>query len=138
MNLLVFSGNLGGDCEVKQVGGKTVCNFSVAMRAGYGEREQTIWIRCALWGARAEGKLPGYLKKGQRVVVHGELSTHEHDGKTYLQVRCDNVELSGGRDNVSHDEPTPVADAGTKRGGWVKPPAQQAPAASEPDDDIPF
>ena len=42
MNVLTATGNLGQDCEVKQVGGSTVCNFSVAMKAGFGEKAQTV------------------------------------------------------------------------------------------------
>ena len=87
MNNLCLTGNLGNDCRINQVSGTTVCNFSVAMKAGFGDRAQTIWVDCALWGKAAEGKLPEYLKKGQQVAVSGELSTREHEGKTYLQLR---------------------------------------------------
>lgn len=97
MNLLALTGNLGSDCRINQVSGTTVCNFSVAMKSGFGDRAQTIWVDCALWGKAAEGKLPDYLKKGQQVAVTGELSTREHEGKTYLQVRCNSVDLCGGK-----------------------------------------
>ena len=67
MNLLTVTGNLGRDAEVKSVGGSTVANFSVAMKSGYGQNEQTIWLDCALWGKQAEGSLPSYLVRGQKV-----------------------------------------------------------------------
>lgn len=101
MNVLSLTGNLGNDCRVNQVSGTTVCNFSVAMKAGFGDKAQTIWVDCALWGKQAESRLPEFLKKGQQVAVTGELSTREHEGKTYLQVRCNSVDLVGGKQEGS-------------------------------------
>lgn len=122
MNVFTFSGNLGGDCEVKSVSGTALCKFSVAVKSGYGDKAQTIWIGCDIWGRQAEGKLPEYLKKGQQVVVSGELSSREHEGKTYLGVRVASIDLVGAK-----------AEGGSQAAA----PRQQAPAADiEPD--IPF
>jgi single-strand DNA-binding protein len=119
MNVLTATGNIGQDCKINNVGGTTVCNFSVAMRAGFGDKAQTVWLDCSLWGKPAEGKLPEYLKKGQQVAVSGELSTFEADnGKTYLKLRCNSVDLVGGKaegNNQSaqqraQDEPSPADD----------------------------
>ena len=98
MNVLTVTGNLGRDAKVSSTGGSSVANFSVAAKSGYGDREQTIWIDCALWGQRAEGKLVDYLKKGQQVCVSGEMGTREHEGKTYITMRVDKLTLCGGRD----------------------------------------
>lgn len=99
MNVLTATGNLGRDAEVKQVGSSTVCSFAVAMTAGFGDKKQTVWLDCSLWGKAAEGALPQYLKKGQQVAVSGELSTFDADnGKTYLKLRCNSVDLIGKRD----------------------------------------
>jgi len=129
MNILTVTGNLGKDAEVRTAGSGTVCSFSVAMTAGYGDKKQTVWIDCSVWGKQAEGALPGYLKKGQQVAVSGELSTREHEGKTYLQLRCNTVDLIGKKeDNQSSatSPPAPVAQAATQ------------PASSFDDDSIPF
>ena len=107
MNNFCATGNLGQDCRLSQAGNTSVCNFSVAVKSGYGDREQTLWIDCALWGKKAEGRLPDYLKKGQQVAVSGELSTREHEGKTYLQLRCNDVDLIGKRDEGSSSAPAP-------------------------------
>ena len=56
MNLFALTGNLGKDCRTNNVNGTAVCNFPVAVKSGYGDKEQTIWLDCALWGKRAEGK----------------------------------------------------------------------------------
>jgi len=97
MNVLTATGNLGQDCRTNNVNGTAVCNFSVAVKAGFGQNEQTVWLDCALWGKAAESKLPDYLVKGQQVAVSGELSTQENNGKTYLKLRCNSVDLVGGK-----------------------------------------
>lgn len=133
MNVLSLTGNLGNDCRINQVSGTTVCNFSVAMKAGFGDKAQTIWVDCALWGKQAESRLPEFLKKGQQVAVTGELSTREHEGKTYLQVRCNSVDLVGGKqEGGSGGNAQPVAQNNQ--------PAQQQPSGGggSMDDDIPF
>lgn len=100
MNVFTFSGNLGGDAEVKYLpSGDAVANFSVAVKSGYGEKEKTNWVRCALFGKRAEGGLIQYLKKGQMVMVSGEFSLDEWEGsdgkKSTPSVRVNEVTLAG-------------------------------------------
>lgn len=96
MNVLSATGNIGQDCKTNTVSGTSVCNFSVAMKSGYGDKAQTVWLDCSLWGKAAEGALPQYLVKGQQVGVSGELSTYEaENGKTYLKLRCNSVDLLG-------------------------------------------
>jgi single-strand DNA-binding protein len=134
MNVFTFTGNLGKDCRTANTSGTAVCNFTVAVKSGYGEKEQTLWIDCALWGKQAESKLPDYLKKGAQVAVSGEVGTREHEGKTYLTCRVASISLVGGKRD---DVPTAAPSA---------PPAQQAPRQQNTrpaefdnfDDDIPF
>lgn len=97
MNIFSFTGNLGRDAEVRQAGNSSVCGFSVAVKSGFGDKAQSIWIDCSLWGKQAESKLPEYLLKGQQVAISGELGTREHDGKTYLTCRVNAVDLVGGK-----------------------------------------
>lgn len=130
MNVLSATGNLGQDCKTNNVSGTAVCNFSVAMKSGFGDKAQTVWLDCALWGKAAEGKLPEYLVKGQQVAVSGELSTFEADnGKTYLKLRCNSVDLIGGK---SDSAPAP------QQRQAERPKPQQAAPAEDFDDDVPF
>jgi len=76
----------------------------VAVKAGYGDKEETLWLDCALWGKRAEGRLTEYLKKGQQVAVTGELGTREHEGKTYLTLRLSDVTLIGGKGQTNSSQ----------------------------------
>ena len=132
MNLLAMTGNLGRDAEVRHVGGSSVCGFSVAMTSGYGDKKQTVWISCSIWGKQAEGQLPSYLKKGQQVAVSGELSTREYEGKTYLELRVNTIDLIGKRDEGGQAAPHQQRPAQQQ--------SQQAAPASydEIDSEIPF
>lgn len=125
MNIFSFTGNLGRDAEVRQAGNSSVCGFSVAVKSGFGDKAQSIWIDCSLWGKQAESKLPEYLLKGQQVAISGELGTREHDGKTYLTCRVNSVDLVGGKS----DNAAPRQQAAPQQ-------SQQAP--DDLDDSIPF
>ncbi len=107
MNLWAITGNLGRDAEVRQAGNSTVCGFSVAVKSGFGDKAQTNWVSCSIWGKQAEGALPGYLKKGQQVAVTGELSTREYEGKTYLELRVNSIDLVGSKGDNSAPQVTP-------------------------------
>ena len=132
LNVLSATGNLGQDCRINQVSGTSVCNFSVAMKAGFGDREQTLWLDCALWGKQAESRLPEFLKKGQQVAVSGELSTREHEGKTYLQLRCNSVNLIG-KPQEGGGQSAPA-----QQNSQPQQPSQPQPSTDTMDDSIPF
>lgn len=58
MNNWNFTGNLGKDAEQRYTpGGDVVVQFSVAIKSGYGDKAQTTWARCSLWGKRGEADL---------------------------------------------------------------------------------
>lgn len=57
-NVFSFTGTVGRDAEVRHLpSGQAVLNVTVANNIGFGEKQQTLWIRCAVWGKRAEGQL---------------------------------------------------------------------------------
>jgi single-strand DNA-binding protein len=102
MNKYIFTGNLGNDAETKYLpNGTAVCEFSAAAKSGFGDNEKTLWIKCAMFGKRAEGQLPQYLVKGAKVCVAGELSMDEwqKDGVTnkILKVRVEDLDLIGAK-----------------------------------------
>lgn len=105
MNNWSITGNLGGDVKVNNVSGTAVANFSVAVKAGYGEKATTIWVGAALWGKQAESKLVDYLVKGQMVALTGEMSIRESDGKSYVQMRVNTIDLIGGKSDGSNQAP---------------------------------
>lgn len=127
MNVFNFIGNLGKDAVVRDASGTAVAGFSVAAKSGYGDKQQTIWVDCSLWGKQAESRLVDYLKKGQQVAISGELGTREHEGKTYITCRVSSVTLCGKRD----DMPSANQQASSR-------PAQQPAPVVVDDSDVPF
>jgi single-strand DNA-binding protein len=100
-------GNLGKDCVVNTVNGKSVINFTVAHTEKFkdstgAQKEKTIWVDCAYWSDKT-GIAP-YLKKGTQVFVEGtpEVRTYTtQDGKNgaSLSLRIQAVQLLGSRSN---------------------------------------
>jgi single-strand DNA-binding protein len=135
MNLFAATGNLGKDCRKGNSGDKAVLNFSIGVKSGFGDKEQTLWVDCALWGKQAESKLADYLVKGQKVAVTGELGTREHDGKLYLTLRVASIDLCGGKSesNSGGQSAQQARPAQTP-----KPTANPATDYDSFDDDIPF
>ncbi|MDQ6992815.1 MAG: single-stranded DNA-binding protein [Mariprofundus sp.] len=119
MNVYTFTGRLARDCETRFTqGGMAICSFTVAVDYGFGDRKGTNWIRCSLFGKRAEGRLPQYLLKGTQVAVSGELRVQEYtdkDGNARTSVDCnaDSLDLIGSRQDAS----APASNQGGNYGG---------------------
>jgi len=147
MNIYTFTGRLSRDSEQRFTqGGMAICSFSVAVDYGFGDKKGTNWVRCSLFGKRAEGGLPQYLKKGTQVAVSGELRLGEYTDKdgntrTSVDLNVNDVTLIGGRNDSQQG------------GGYQQqqPQQQQAPTRQKDpfddqpdfnsapvDDDIPF
>ena len=108
MKQITIAGNIGRDAVVRRTNADdAVAGFSVAVEERNGQDKRTLWFDCSLWGKRGEA-LAQYLTKGSRVTVAGDLSTREHEGRTYLTVRVAEVTLQGGgerRDDAPRDRP---------------------------------
>jgi single-strand DNA-binding protein len=109
-NVFSFTGTVGRDAEVRYApSGVAILNVTVANNIGFGDKQQTLWVRVVLFGKRAEGQLQNYLKKGQQVFVSGELTQSEYkanDGstKTSLELNANIIDLIGKR-NESNQSP---------------------------------
>lgn len=124
MKSITILGGIGKDATTRTTqGGDKVTGFSVGVSDGFGPAKRTIWFDCAVWGARGE-KLAPMLTKGSKVCVTGDLSTREHDGKTYLTIRAHDVSFAGGGER--------------REGGYSKPATGGAPGQGFDDDTIPF
>lgn len=94
---LSLAGRAGRDAEYKRTqGGNELCHFTIAADVGFGENKQTIWVDVTRWGKGAEG-LSKHIRKGDPLAVTGEMSTRDHDGKTYIQCRADRVTPLGSK-----------------------------------------
>jgi len=115
MKTITVAGNIGKDAVVRSTqSGEKVTGWSVAVEERVGQDKRTIWFDCTLWGKRGESLAP-YLTKGGKVAVSGELSTREHEGKTYLTVRADQVTLLGGKQDGERRDNAGQADQGGGR-----------------------
>ena len=65
---ITFGGNLTADPEVRQAGGNTVCNFSIACDDYQGGQEVTDFIDCDAWGKVGQS-IADNFKKGSRIFV---------------------------------------------------------------------
>lgn len=140
MNSLSVTGNLGQDCETKYLpSGEPIVSFSLAVKAGYGDKANTFWARCSMFGKRGEAVAP-FLMKGQQVGVVGELNAREwtdRDGnkRTSIEVRVNDLTLLGKRD--AGQERQPIGN-GAEIAKKAYAPAGGGGGFSDMDDDIPF
>ena len=112
-------GNLGKDCVVNTVNGKTVINFSVAHTEKFKDntgvqKDKTIWVECAYWTDRTA--IAPYLKKGTQVYADGipdlrNYTTQDGRQGTSLALRVNSVQLLGSSCSKS---------ATFCKGDWVK------------------
>lgn len=134
INLVIVSGNLTRDCELRQTAsGFSVLNFSIAVNENKkvnGEWQSTPnFFDCVMLGDRAE-TWAKKLSKGCGVTIQGHLKQRswetEGQKRSKVEINVDKVEVMRGGSNVSPQ----VAYA-----------AQQAQAASQNrllDEDLPF
>lgn len=71
MNKIFITGNLTADPQTTVTnGGKSVCNFSVAVNEKFQGQETTTFYRCNAWNKTGE-LCQTYLKKGAKVNIEG-------------------------------------------------------------------
>lgn len=133
MNTGTFAGRLGRDPDLRTTPtGKTVLNFSLAVDTFAGDKKETLWIGCTIWGERGE-KLAPYLAKGKQVTVSGDIGIRQYttqagDARAEITCNVQRVTLQGGserQESAPAARPTAAATA-------------KAPQQDEFDDDIPF
>jgi len=133
-NVFSFTGTVVRDAEVRYASsGAAILTVTIANNVGFGDKQKTNWVRCNVWGKRAEGQLVNFLKKGQQVFVSGELTLNEYqanDGttKSNLELNATIIDLVGSKkEGVQQQAPQPRKE-------------NHAPVVGDLpyDDDIPF
>jgi len=114
MNILTIAGRIAGDGELRFTSNsKAVLGFSVVTDVGYGDKKHALFVRCSLWGKRAES-LDAYVKKGTPVTVSGEcdLRKWESNGKagTSLELNVSDIQLQGSRKESKQEPSTGFRD----------------------------
>ena len=143
-------GNLGKDCIVKDINGKTVINFSVAHSERYkdaqgNQKEKTTWVECAYWTDRTA--IAPYLLKGQTVFAEGSPDVDTYTNKdnqttAVLRMRVQSIQLIGSKNTGENQG----AAAGNNYSANISTPAAPRPvneapspaAMSDAADDLPF
>lgn len=111
----IIVGNIGSEPEMRySAQGQGMLRFSVAsndrVKNQDGEwQDETTWIRCTVFGARAE-KLSEMLRKGTKVFVDGRLEARpwlNNSGQPMagLEMIANDVEFAGNRQDVEQRQP---------------------------------
>lgn len=106
MNKVILIGRLTADPEIRQTQNSTaVCRFTVAVNRKFtdkttGQREADF-ISCTAWAKTADF-ISKYFRKGQMIMLSGELRTGSYQNRNYpdithytTEVWVDNVEFTG-------------------------------------------
>ena len=133
MNTISVYGRLATDVESREVGGATVADFSVASRTGRVDKNTnqniTNFYRVNAWRSLADISSK-YLKKGNRVVVTGDLVIRPYKDKNGVDKTAVEIDAR----NIDLVETKSEADAG---GAAPAKPAQNFTPVETPDD-LPF
>ena len=99
MNVVILTGHLGKDPELKTLdGGLIVCNTTIATNKKTKNSEKTNWTNLVCFNKTAEFAQK-WLKKGTKVIVTGELSNETVEGqdgtkKYFSKVIVNNFEFA--------------------------------------------
>ena len=152
INVVVITGNLTKDPELRHTGGGTaVCDLRVAVNSRRKDGQTGEWVDkpnyfdVTVWGAQGEN-CANYLSKGRPVAVEGRLDWSEWEAKDgsgkrqAVRIIANSVQFLGSRDSSGGGN-------GNGNGGFS--PSSDVPADSSDfagaatggsggDDDIPF
>ena len=114
MIIAIAAGRIARDAELRTTKSETsVCSFTVACDAGYGDKKRTEWVKVALFGKRAGGLLP-YLKKGTAITVQGEAKsngwTKDDEARAEIEIFADKITLQGSKP-VNDDSEHSISDS---------------------------
>lgn len=133
LNKVMLIGNLGRDPEVRQVGGKKVVSFSLAVSDRWknadGERqERTEWVNVVIWNERIADVVERYVTKGSKIFIEGQLQTRKWTDKEGRERYTTEVVLQRFRGEL-----VMLGDKGD-----AQPKAAPKAASMDLDDEIPF
>jgi single-strand DNA-binding protein len=142
MQKLFIAGGVGKDAQLRTTqSGDQVLSFSLAIDNGKdkntGERRDSTWYDCSLFGKRAEGLAP-HIKKGDRLTLVGRPTVRVHEGKAYLGISVDDLTFMGSANRTGGDErsggtPAEYRDKQAPNGS-----GRSGGYGDDMDDDIPF
>jgi len=153
INVVVITGNLTQDPELRHTGGGTaVCELRVAVNSRRKDGATGEWIdkpnyfNVTVWGAQGEN-CANYLSKGRPVAIEGRLDWREWEAKDgsgkrqAVQIIANSVQFLGSRDGGGNGGGngngfTPQTDTPADSSDFD--PAPAGAGGGDGDDDIPF
>ncbi len=138
---LILVGNLGRDPEMRYTSdGTPVTTLSLATNRRWNNSdgskgEETIWFRVTLWRRDAENAAQ-YLQKGRRVLVEGRLNPDKATGGPRIWTGQDGAARASYEVTANHI--TYLGSQGNANAGGFNKQGAAEPAATYPEDDIPF
>jgi single-strand DNA-binding protein len=156
VNVVVVTGNLTRDPELRHTGGGTaVCDLRIAVNSRRKDQsgnwvDKPNYFDVTVWGAQGEN-CAQYLSKGRPVAIEGRLDWREWEAKDggkrqAVQIIANTVQFLGSRDGSGGGG----GGNGNGGGGGFAPPQSDVPAdmsdfggapagaGSASEDDIPF
>lgn len=91
MNKIIIHGRLTRDPETSKAGQAEVCKFTIAENYGK-DREKANFHDCEAWNKGGEF-VQKYFKKGQEIVVVGEVQQREYDAKDGSKRRATSIRV---------------------------------------------
>ncbi len=160
VNVVVITGNLTQDPELRSTGGGTsVCEMRVAVNSRRKDGQSGQWVdkpnyfNVVVFGAQAEN-CATYLSRGRPVAIEGRLDWREWEAKEgggkrqAVQIIANTVQFLGSRDGGA---PNGNGGGGQQQQPYNPPPQSDVPADESdfgsvpaggggggPEDDIPF
>lgn len=97
-NIVVLTGNIATDPELRQAGQTEVIKFNLAVRNPY-KKDETDFIPVQAWGKTAQ-IIDQYCSKGSKIGVEGSLKIDQWkddqgNNKSFTKVNANRVELLG-------------------------------------------
>jgi single-stranded DNA-binding protein len=90
---VMVCGNATKDAEFKLLGEKNTPNCKWGMAVGKDKDDNTVFVNCEAWGRLAN--YAAGIKKGDPVLVFGQIRSHEYNDKTYHTLVADFVQYIG-------------------------------------------
>ena len=105
---MTIAGNVGKDAVLRNTqGGDPVLGFSIAIDGGKdknGNKRDSIWVQCNVWGKRAES-LNTHITKGTKLVVSGRPGVDVYEGKGRLTLSVQDLTFMGNAKERTEQEP---------------------------------
>lgn len=118
MEKLLIIGNITADAVIRDVNGKRVINFNIAVNKKFQDKngqkiEKVTFYKCAIW--RDNTTIAQYIRKGDKICVEGTPEIEIYQNKNNetvgnIKINVHTVELLGAnRKNETNNQEQPAA-----------------------------